>query len=623
MSDTEQPPLPGDPPELAPLPEWTDLECWAWREIGAGRAADINQRLGRTADPNDPADWSADRRLSAAFLQTIALHEPFKQALPRHGIEIIGAWFDQPLDLRDGRVKGVLWLHQCRFEQKVGFNGLRSESVISLQGSVFEDDIDMRSLEVEGGLYMRNGARFKGVNLYGARIGRNINTSRASFAGRLILNAIRISGNFIGVESCYQADVGFKGASVEGMMDLRRSRFSGRLDMWWLKSGQDLLLGGMAGEETSEIRSSYFLLDCRNARIGGQLNLNNVDIAEDLNLSSITIVNEALLGRGSHFANINLRLAKIGQHLSFATASIAGRINLTAAEVGRDVSLWRANAPDRVDLVFARIGGSLDLCGGSFGHFDLTGTVMSNELRLSNDRGQVRWAPDSELILRNARADAIHDTPDAWPDCLELDGFVYNRFGGLDAKADHDLRNRRSSWFETWLAKDVPHTPQPYRQCAKVLIEMGHPEIADDVLYAGRERDRNEMVQNKERVPALGLWFLKATIGYGHGTARYFRAFNWVAGLTLMGVLVLILTGDYALLDGNVKWEEATGWQGVVNIVQAASFSLNKLLPIIDLPIHHAQLYLGTISKLYFQFHKLMGYILALFLIAGITGLTK
>lgn len=43
----------------------------------------------------------------------------------------------------------------------------------------------------------------------------------------------------------------------------------------------------------------------------------------------------------------------------------------------------------------------------------------------------------------------------------------------------------------------------------------------------------------------------------------------------------------------------------------------------VDPPTHHLNVILGEISRLYFQVHKLMGYILALFLLAGITGLTK
>jgi hypothetical protein len=125
--------------------------------------------------------------------------------------------------------------------------------------------------------------------------------------------------------------------------------------------------------------------------------------------------------------------------------------------------------------------------------------------------------------------------------------------------------------------------------------------MADDVLYAGREREREELRRNHDDLTALGLWFLKATVGYGHDTTRYFRTLYWVGGLIALGVLVLMATGDRAALDGGLIWGTATDREQFMSLVQAASYSLNKLLPIIELPSHHATIGLSTASKLYFR----------------------
>jgi hypothetical protein len=84
VTDNVCPPLPGEPAMLEPRPGWTELECRSWRAIGEGRPADINEFLGEAADPELPDAWTPARRLSAAFLQTIALHGPYCHALPRH-----------------------------------------------------------------------------------------------------------------------------------------------------------------------------------------------------------------------------------------------------------------------------------------------------------------------------------------------------------------------------------------------------------------------------------------------------------------------------------------------------------------------------------------------------------
>jgi hypothetical protein len=49
---------------------------------------------------------------------------------------------------------------------------------------------------------------------------------------------------------------------------------------------------------------------------------------------------------------------------------------------------------------------------------------------------------------------------------------------------------RPAAWFVQWLVKDRTIAPQPWHQLADVLRSSGRPEIADAVLYAGKERER-------------------------------------------------------------------------------------------------------------------------------------
>jgi len=53
------------------------------------------------------------------------------------------------------------------------------------------------------------------------------------------------------------------------------------------------------------------------------------------------------------------------------------------------------------------------------------------------------------------------------------------------------------------------------------------------------------------------------------------------------------------------------------------AFSFDMLLPIVKLRDYHYTVDLKGWARYYFYFHKLMGYLLASFLIAGLTGLTK
>jgi hypothetical protein len=57
--------------------------------------------------------------------------------------------------------------------------------------------------------------------------------------------------------------------------------------------------------------------------------------------------------------------------------------------------------------------------------------------------------------------------------------------------------------------------------------------------------------------------------------------------------------------------------------INPLAYSFDLLLPIIRLREKHYQMDLNPWVRIYFYFHKIMGYVLASFLIAGIAGLTK
>ena len=119
-------------------------------------------------------------------------------------------------------------------------------------------------------------------------------------------------------------------------------------------------------------------------------------------------------------------------------------------------------------------------------------------------------------------------------------------------------------------------------------------------------------VEERERILKTGWnWWgstlLSATIGYGYGY-RYFRVLYWMTALVLLGAAVL----------------RASGQGRAHKMPWGVSYSLDHLLPIIELRrYHYEEVKLIGWVRYYFYFHKLMGYVLASFLIAGLGGLTQ
>lgn len=103
----------------------------------------------------------------------------------------------------------------------------------------------------------------------------------------------------------------------------------------------------------------------------------------------------------------------------------------------------------------------------------------------------------------------------------------------------------------------------------------------------------------------MWLTLLKLFIGYGY---RIYYALYWTGGLIGLGMAVLSLSGQ-GPQQGLQYW--------------GCSYSVDMLLPIIELDKQHDTITLTGWVRVYFYVHKVFGYVLASFLLVGLSGLTK
>lgn len=190
--------------------------------------------------------------------------------------------------------------------------------------------------------------------------------------------------------------------------------------------------------------------------------------------------------------------------------------------------------------------------------------------------------------------------PDAWPRKINLNGFTYRSLQGLTVGAQAPMAYRPQQWFTDWLGKQE-YAPQPYLQLASSLRSIGRTDAADEVLYAGRKLER-------DRAPFWGKIWLTAMdwlIGFGFHLER---SLYWIAGFLIAGVLVMWLSGE-----------------GTRNNISkyGVAYSFDMLLPVIKLREKHDEIDLEGWPRYYFYVHKIMGFVLASFLIAGLSGLAK
>ena len=489
--------LPGRPAQIALPLEWSEVEKWVWQQVILGQVADFNIHYGEL-DPAESEGWSDKRVLSPDFLETILLFDPFRNALHRQGVRIVGAWFRQPIEMENGRITHHLWLEKCRIEKEVKLSRLECPG-LSFDGSVF----------------------------------------------------------------------------------LRKPSLAGA----WIK---------------------------------GQLDMSKVKCRDDLDLTTLRVDGSFLMCEGAELKNVNLGGARIGGQFSLASSTFRGDLNMNALEVGYSLFMCRGQVDGRkepaefreIKLDFARIGGSLKLYGSIFrGEINLTGTRIDRKLEIDNaSLPQTLWKSGVKLVLVNTRVGTLVSNMESgnWPSRLALNGFTYSCLRGPRVGDTISyLGALEKEKFENWLQKDETYTPQPYRQLAGILSEMGHQDKANAILYCGKDRERREAPAAR----AFGLSVLKYTIGYGFGY-RYFLSLLWIIGITCFGAIVFSTTREGA---------QYSFWQGL-------GYSFDLLLPLIEIDKWHFSIDLkdfDPLQQIYFYLHKLCGYVLASFVIAGFTGITQ
>ena len=173
-------------------------------------------------------------------------------------------------------------------------------------------------------------------------------------------------------------------------------------------------------------------------------------------------------------------------------------------------------------------------------------------------------------------------------------GFEYQQLDRLDGTNGTGV-----DWFKKWLEKDSTYSPQTYQQLATHLRGAGQTWAASQILFAGRERER----ENATGFGRVGLTLLRGLIGYGYGLYNLF-ALLWTVALVAFGTALLRCTGA-----------RVGFW-----------YSVDMIIPVIHLSAAHyveGKVQLGRLTGYYFLMHQLMGYVLAIFVLAGLAGLTR
>jgi hypothetical protein len=374
--------------------------------------------------------------------------------------------------------------------------------------------------------------------------------------------------------------------------------------------------GGLSFEES--FVSGAIHLD--GAHIQESITMIGSTIDGNLSLNASKVGGGILLRKNAKFkGNLDFIAIYIGCNLELSGSTFEKEVILNSAKIAGNTFLRNATFKGNLDLKSSKIGSYLDIQKSTFeGEVNLTGCTVTGTFHLGDSKTEKKqWKNNSSLILRNTHVGTLQDwwqdeSSNSWPKTYKLEGFTYNQLGLFNKTQEADMLDRPISSYVEWIKGDTNCSPQPYEHLAGRFHEAGEPQKANDILYASRERQRRNAWSTKEWKRWLGLSLLKITIGYGLGN-RYFRVLWSVGLLTFIGTFVLFTSGSQSL---------AQFW----NIFFA---SLDQLLPLVTLDKAHDVLIFGKDSnvcygiKVYFYLHKILGWVLGSFLVAGLSGLTQ
>ncbi len=319
-----------------------------------------------------------------------------------------------------------------------------------------------------------------------------------------------------------------------------------------------------------------------------------------------------------------------------------------------------------VSLAEGRVGGALEASGANFnGNLNMGGLQLEGSLYMN----KAAFGPILTLTGTSVRGDIQYGGGRPPSKQADLVGFQYERVlsEGLETQ-QVDVQTLLSDL----LALQRFSSPQPYEHLASVLRRMGDPEAATYVLYEGAKRNWWSRVQNiinqlselkrsfswttmvgvsafafsfggfsvlmlYGRVflsllslglaGALAMWFHLTSIAlswtatsveflYGIvvGFGQYPElAMFWVVVFTLLGALILRRSPE----------ARGKGWPWCIGA------SLDHLLPIVELNKEFSDFFddpkrerMSDRQLAYFAFHALVGFVLASFVVAGLSGLT-
>jgi len=447
-------------------------------------------------------------------------------------------------------------------------------------------------------------------------------------------------------------------------VDFTNSSFCEPIEAQWMRIDGSLYFGKSAsldGESTSscqiqnepgntEKRNAFIRsIDLTKSNIIGELSIGNAYIDKDANFTSITLGRLLQISKSS-LLSLSLADAALGQlELVDSNVRSTGPLQADGISVTHAVYLSRSHFGGLVGMAAARIKADLSVRGAIFDSgLDLSLSKIDGDLLLGSSLqdsfttwNHLKDRPHAVLSLDHAEVGFIHAPLKAWPEKgnLKVNGFHFAGFWrplfhDTDEPDDFDcdeslVAHPWGSWFSSiashlfgrnpkhktcyypgWFAK-IDYSPSIIDWLRQKQKGAGNEPLANKIGILNKNHERNSAWADGRLLDWLGLALSGLFIGYGYNP--------WLSGLW---AFIFLCIGAF------VFWTTAAARRRTSDPPHKPFnpflFSFDLLLPFIQLRKGHHELYIQEdVQRWYFYFHRIMGYVLGLFLIGALSGLTK
>jgi hypothetical protein len=457
---------------------------------------------------------------------------------------------------------------------------------VKINGAVFKEVLDLSELNIQGLLSLTNCQFDKKVD-----ISRSHFTNSISFAGSTLTEGIAARDAHIG------------GTLVLGGSDDAGPRPNApytKVTIGSIDGGGIHVQGNLEIADADIMDGTKFF----GAHIGGTVALFRL-VAHEIGLGASDIHGQLDIV-DSDLTSTQQQIAELGPGYAL--------LNLYSVHVSQGVFLVRTTVRGITLIEQADIGGSLILLGAHLAKVQLRGASIRNSLSVGhNERPGGRpgidtlWFDDAVLDLSSATIGAIY-TPLSvkyWPrsvifNNLDVGALSFNVVSASGEKLDNDV-----DWLAKWMDLQKGFTSERYFRTRVTLQKTGNEVAAAGLGYVSRDRELADSFRRGDMVHAAYLAFSKIIIGYGY---QMWLPIVWAIVFLGLGAAIFRRTTEAKL----------------ANMPYGIAYSFDMLLPLIKLRDYHYKIDLIKPSvRYYFYLHKIAGWVIGSFILAGLSGFTK